>query len=77
MSSASHESFASIHPPLNDHQITFSVARFMPTKCVLYRYFQILKDPQSYCPMLIQTVNTPISRAHVSPHTEIDDRIFS
>ena len=80
MSSASHESFlpSQSHP---GHDITFSVTLFMPRKCVIYRYFQILKDPQYYCPMLIKTADATLSRAPVSPqpHTQpdFDNRIFS
>jgi hypothetical protein len=80
MSSASHESFSSSQPHM-DHDITFSVTLFMPPKSVIYRYFQILKDPQYYCPMLIKTADAPLTRAPVSPQTQtqpdFDNRIFS
>jgi len=79
MSSASQESFSTsqIHPA--DHDISFSVAPFMPPKSVIYRYFQILKDPQYYSPILITSANAGMAHAHVSPqtHAKIDDRIFS
>jgi len=79
-SAANHESF-SPSQSLPEHDITFSVSPFMPPKSVIYRYFQILKDPQYYCPMLIKTANATLSRAPVSPqpHTQpdFDNRIFS
>ncbi len=80
MSSASHESFSPSQSH-SDHDITFSVTPFMPPKSVIYRYFQILKDPQYYCPILIKTVGATLSRAPVSPQTQtrpdFDNRIFS
>jgi len=77
-SAANHESF-SPSQSLPEHDITFSVSPFMPPKSVIYRYFQILKDPQYYCPMLIKTVDATLSRTPVSPQTrsDFDNRIFS
>ena len=77
MSSTSQDSLSPFQSHTVDHDISFSVAPFMPSKCVIYRYFQILKDPQYYSPVFIPSANSRVVRAPVSPQTEIDDLICS